>query len=286
MNTRRKFFLAIGLMAALLVGCSPGATQNNTTKQNASGDVSRVLHSAFDVKSNIVTLRVRKERNATGEDVVDTNDSGAIVNYVTTRYPRFHVRSVRLEMPGGPITVEVPPIRSQNPPGFTMGGTAGGTAVGAVSANGTIPLPPPGTSIDATLQPLAGLNAPLAQKENAIMQVATSKLGTPYVWGHSEDRGQYGFDCSNFTAYVYHHALGYRMSGASQTQYHIVGISVAKNQIRTGDLLVFDSGGHVGIYAGNGTMIQEGGGLKKVGYLNMKPGSYWWNHLTVVKRMF
>ncbi|BCJ88206.1 hypothetical protein skT53_31910 [Effusibacillus dendaii] len=81
---------------------------------------------------------------------------------------------------------------------------------------------PPGVSFDTNIQPVAPLDADYQTKVNAVLQVAESKLGTPYVWGHNEDRGQVGFDCSNYTAYIYHHALGYKMSGASQTQYHSV----------------------------------------------------------------
>lgn len=145
---------------------------------------------------------------------------------------------------------------------------------------------PPGVSYDASVNPTAQLSSTNQQKFNAILQVAQSKLGTPYIWGHNEDRGQYGFDCSNFTAYVYHHALGYHMSGASQTQYHSVGWSIPTSSMQPGDLLVFDNGGHVGIFIGNGEMIQCGGGLQKVGYLKVSQGSYWYNHITVVKRMF
>ncbi|MBX5436238.1 MAG: C40 family peptidase [Alicyclobacillaceae bacterium] len=145
---------------------------------------------------------------------------------------------------------------------------------------------PPGVQYDASVHPLADPAASTSAKTDAVLQVARSKLGTPYIWGHNEDRGQYGFDCSNFTAYVYHHALGYRMSGASQVQARSVGWPVAKSQMRPGDLLIFDNGHHVGIYAGGGEMIQEGGGLGKVGYLQVSPGSYWYRHLTAVKRMY
>lgn len=145
---------------------------------------------------------------------------------------------------------------------------------------------PPGVTYDPSVHPLAPRNANYQTKVDAVLQVAKSKLGTPYIWGHNEDRGQYGFDCSNYTAYVYHHALGYKMSGASQTQYHQVGTPVPIKDMRPGDLVIMDKGGHVGIYVGNGKMIQEGGGLKKVGYLPLHPGSYWYNHITVVKRMF
>ncbi|QSO51453.1 C40 family peptidase [Alicyclobacillus curvatus] len=145
---------------------------------------------------------------------------------------------------------------------------------------------PPGVSLDPAVTSLAGVNASQQAKANAVLQIAASKLGTPYIWGHNEDRGQYGFDCSNFTAYVYHHALGYKMSGASQVQYHSVGWTVPVSSMRPGDLVIFDNGGHVGIYAGNGVMIQEGGGLGKVGYLKLTPGSYWYNHISAVRRMF
>ncbi len=160
-----------------------------------------------------------------------------------------------------------------------------GVSVGSLNYATSTQLPP-GVTYDPTVGALAPLGASYQTKFNAIMQIANSKLGTPYIWGHNEDRGQYGFDCSNFTAYVYHHALGYVMSGASQTQFHSVGWPVPIYRMQPGDLVIFDNGGHVGIYAGNGEMIQEGGGLGKVGYLKLSPGSYWYNHITTVKRMF
>lgn len=132
--------------------------------------------------------------------------------------------------------------------------------------------------------PIAGRNATWQQKYNAVLAVAKSQLGVPYVWGHQV--AYQGFDCSNFTAYVYHHALGYKMSGASQTQNHYVGWRVPKSSMRPGDLLIFENGKHVGIYIGNDKMIEEGGGLGKVGYLSVRPGTYWGNHITAVKRMF
>ncbi|MCL6487361.1 MAG: C40 family peptidase [Alicyclobacillus mali] len=145
---------------------------------------------------------------------------------------------------------------------------------------------PPGVRMDPNITPKAGRNATSAEKAQAVLSVAASKLGTPYRWGHNEDRGQYGFDCSNFTAYVYHHALGYIMSGASQTQNRSVGWPVSRSNIEPGDLIIFENGAHVGIYAGNNRVIQEGGGLGKVGYLSIAPGTYWGNHITSVRRMF
>ncbi|MCW2277663.1 C40 family peptidase [Heliophilum fasciatum] len=145
---------------------------------------------------------------------------------------------------------------------------------------------PPGVTMDKLIKPLAPLNASDQEKFNAIMTIAKSKLGTPYVWGHNEDKGTKGFDCSNFTSYVYHHALGYKMSTASRTQNRSVGWTVPKSQMRPGDLVIFNNGSHVSIYAGNNQVIQEGGGLGKVGYLSIAPKTYWGKHITAVKRMY
>ncbi|MFD1674612.1 C40 family peptidase [Alicyclobacillus fodiniaquatilis] len=145
---------------------------------------------------------------------------------------------------------------------------------------------PPGVTIDHNMTPLASENASTQAKTDAVLKVAESKLGTPYIWGHNEDRGQYGFDCSNFTAYVYHHALGYKITTFSTKQYTSVGYDEPKSDMQSGDLLSFNDGGHSGIYVGNGEMIQCGGGLGKVGYLSVKPGSYWYKHLSAVKKMY
>jgi cell wall-associated NlpC family hydrolase len=156
----------------------------------------------------------------------------------------------------------------------------------AYAATATAHNLPRGVTLDRSITPLAPLDADDQTKRDAVLQVAESKLGTPYRWGHNEDRGQFGFDCSNFTAYVYHHALGYKFSTSSRRQASSVGNPVPKSQMRAGDLVIFDGGRHVGIYAGNGRVIQEGGGLGRVGYLSVAPGSYWGKHITAVKRMF
>lgn len=132
----------------------------------------------------------------------------------------------------------------------------------------------------------AALDATWKYKYKRLLSVAKSKLGTPYRWGHNEDRGQYGFDCSNYVEYVYHHGLGYKFSGASKVQARSVGWKVPKKDMRKGDLLIFEHGKHVGIYIGYNKMIQEGGGAGKVAIMSIAPGYYWHYHLTAVKRMF
>lgn len=175
-------------------------------------------------------------------------------------------------------TVTVPSSLTQPTPTVPSASAQGATS--------SIKLPPPGVRWDPNITPMAARTATVAAKTSAVLNEAKSKLGTPYIWGHNEDRGQYGFDCSNFTEYVYHHALGYLMTTSSRGQYKYVGVNVPASQMRPGDLLIFNDGGHVGIYAGNNQMIEEGGGLGKVGYLSVSSASYWGKHLSAVRRMY
>lgn len=150
---------------------------------------------------------------------------------------------------------------------------------------------PPGVTLDPNMHPIAPLSASYAEKLQAIEEVAQSKLGTPYIWGHNEDRGQYGFDCSNFVEYVFHEALGYNFSGSSRVQFEHVGWPIPIHEMRPGDELFFSDrtnptgSAHVGIYIGHGEMIEEGGGLGKVGYLSIDHG-FWSRHLVAVHRLF
>ncbi len=193
---------------------------------------------------------------------------------------------------GGAATVASLPVPSSVGASDASYGTRGSYAYqtpgvsASAAAGASIPIPPPGVRIDPNITPVAGIHANRTAKVAAVEQIAQSKLGTPYIWGHNEDRGQYGFDCSNYTEYVYHHSLGYLFTTSSKGQYLHVGVPVNTGNMLPGDLVAFDHGGHVGIFAGNGQMIQEGGGLHKAGYLPLHPGSYWYGHISAVKRMF
>lgn len=104
-----------------------------------------------------------------------------------------------------------------------------------------------------------------------ILNYASQFLGTPYVWGGTSPSG---FDCSGFTQYVFSHA-GISLSRTSQSQY-TQGTAVSRSDLKAGDLVFFTTYGsgatHVGIYAGNNTMIDSSNG--GVTYENMN-NSYW-----------
>jgi cell wall-associated NlpC family hydrolase len=289
-NMKRLLTLmSVSVMTLTMIsGCNqPNRTAPATNQQTAS-DIVRVMGQTYNPDTKTVTLETAHTKSgAQGENIVDTASETGVANYVTSVFPNSKVQWVKLS---NRYTSKMLPISSYSrilhstPPSQTS--QAGSFAMGAsVGSLGTSALPP-GVRFDPNVQPVANRHVSRDAKAASVIQIARSKLGTPYIWGHNEDRGQYGFDCSNFVSYVYHHALGYIFSGSSQVQNASVGWRVSTANPAIGDLLIFENGKHVGIYAGNGKMIEEGGGLGKVGYLAITPGTYWHNHLTSVRRMF
>lgn len=99
----------------------------------------------------------------------------------------------------------------------------------------------------------------------AVIAIAESKLGTPYAYGgggpYGPGAGWYGgtvgWDCSSFMQYIFwqgSHVLLPRTAAEQAT----AGTAVAQAAIEPGDIVVFGSPGHhVGIYIGDGKMINE-----------------------------
>jgi peptidoglycan hydrolase CwlO-like protein len=91
---------------------------------------------------------------------------------------------------------------------------------------------------------------PSAGNAQAILNEAYAQLGKPYVYGAT---GSANFDCSGFTQYVYENAAGIDISRTTYSQIN-EGQAVSQDELKPGDL-VFTHPGHVGIYVGNGQMI-------------------------------
>jgi cell wall-associated NlpC family hydrolase len=85
--------------------------------------------------------------------------------------------------------------------------------------------------------------------------IAKRYLGIPYVWGGSTPTG--GFDCSGLMMYVYRQ-LGIALDHYAAWQF-LEGTRVATQDLQPGDLVFFhpksDGPGHVGMYVGDGKMI-------------------------------
>jgi len=84
------------------------------------------------------------------------------------------------------------------------------------------------------------------------VQWAYRELGKPYVWGAA---GPDSFDCSGLTQYVWAKA-GVYLDHYTGSQWN-EGRHVSQAELAPGDLVFFGSDlHHVGLYIGNGNMIE------------------------------
>lgn len=89
---------------------------------------------------------------------------------------------------------------------------------------------------------------------NALVQLAYSLVGSPYVAGGNTPSG---FDCSGFVQYLYSQ-IGISISRSSSTQMND-GVLVSYESAQPGDILIwgYSAGNptHTAIYTGNGQMV-------------------------------
>ena len=98
-----------------------------------------------------------------------------------------------------------------------------------------------------------------------VLAFARSQVGKSYVRGAE---GPNSFDCSGFTKRAYARA-GLRLPHSSGAQ-AARAQSISQSRARAGDLVV--GRGHVGIYMGNGMMIDAGNRRVGVVYRRVYPG--------------
>ncbi len=99
------------------------------------------------------------------------------------------------------------------------------------------------------------VSVPGSASSSSVVSIAMNYLGCTYVWAGSSPSG---FDCSGFVMYVYN-KVGVSLPHSSRMQYGC-GQAVSNGSLRPGDLVFFGNPiHHVGIYVGNGKMINAAG---------------------------
>ncbi len=122
-------------------------------------------------------------------------------------------------------------------------------------------------------------------KARTVVMAAESQLGVPYAYGASTPNK--AFDCSGLTMYAYAQAgISLPHQSAAQAAY---GWQVARNSLRPGDLLFFDTNGsgkitHCGIYIGSSRFLSAESGGGKVMEANLG-SSYWSNDFVTARRL-
>ena len=81
---------------------------------------------------------------------------------------------------------------------------------------------------------------------------ALSLVGTPYRYGGNTPDS--GFDCSGLIGYVYQSRAGLQLP-RTVAKLQEAGQAVPRDELRSGDLVVFGRGSHAGIYVGEGRFV-------------------------------
>lgn len=113
-----------------------------------------------------------------------------------------------------------------------------------------------------------------AEKRQEVVDFACEFIGNPYVWGGTSLTN--GADCSGFVQSVYAH-FGITLPRTSSSQ-RSAGEGVSYEDVLPGDIICYE--GHVGIYIGNGEIVNARNPEKGIG---ITPATY--KNILAVRRV-
>lgn len=141
-------------------------------------------------------------------------------------------------------------VRSlQSSAGLRADGVAGAKTWNALSSGVSITDAAPGSGTSVNGQ--------------AIISAARAQIGVRYSWGAESPSA--GFDCSGLVHYAYNQA-GVNLPRKTAKGYTFGGRIIPASQAQPGDLVAFTGNnyGHMGIYVGNGRIIDASGSRQQV----------------------
>lgn len=163
-----------------------------------------------------------------------------------------------------------PKAKAKTPSRGNRGGAAGGNSAPAGRGDTG-----PGGSISSGVG-----GATVSGSAGSLISIASSKIGSPYVWGA---KGPNSFDCSGFVYWCLNQA-GVGTSYMTSSGWRNPGRfkKVSMGELQAGDIVVVR--GHVGIYAGGGSVIDASSSNGRVVHRSL---SGWWaNNFITAWRIF
>lgn len=127
------------------------------------------------------------------------------------------------------------------------------------AANSNIRISGGGASRDDNRGPSTGTSV----NGQAIVNAARAQTGLRYTWGGSSPST--GMDCSGLVYYAYNQA-GVNLPRKTAKGYTFGGRIISQSEAKPGDLVAFTGNnyGHMGIYTGNGRIIDASGSRQQV----------------------
>lgn len=214
----------------------------------------------------VETARVRSGPSATS-DIIDTIDEDEVVTIIGSEGDFYKITSSKIS--SGYISKTL--VREQGISSRASNKERENTVDEAVNENVNKALS------ETTEKVVTG---------NDIVNFAKQFLGYKYVLGASSP--EKGFDCSGFTRYVFGN-FGYKLGNVAANQTSL-GTVVERNDLKTGDLLLFYNDGktkigHCGIYIGGGDFIHSANPERGVVIDNLNTSSYYSQRFVTARRI-